>query len=377
MDTRRRFLNNGEQFLCTHTEKAQMDLDSDKVLLKPIKFTASDLSHLDNLPADVKTNIRNYVASTQDFEAFKLTEFCVVLKTGPSNFSNINYVHVNKKPSDEKFKCARGSRCDRFSVTVSKKTKALSLCPHEHIVNILRGTQPNKWLQPTPKEASQEDKKSEEDETVKEGKQKISDKTNEWLNQTSQYIFRNFKMDLSVERMRDLEKQILQLQKTGFPTVYNPHLSKCPVCDNEISPPRKHKSVGSSNLLTRDSYDVIHVLVQRCDKCRIVFQPRADWYLNIGDTVIVSLDIMFLLRSLVHGGAPLSTVAITLILDIGLRCKEVELLSTSQVDWLCRLLTMGFYALEALGKCSCSNAIRGKVLKVFSSIESKVVEQLK
>ena len=191
MDTRRRFLNNGEQFVCNHTEKAQMDLDTDQVLLKPIKFTASDLSNVDNLPADVKTNIRNYVASTPGFEAFKLTEVCVVMKTGPTNYSNINYVHVTKKPSDEKFKCARGSRCDRFSVTVSKKTQALSLCPHEHIVNILRGTQPSKWLQPTSKEASQEDNKSEEDETVKEkeGKQKISDKTNEWLDRSCLHLF--------------------------------------------------------------------------------------------------------------------------------------------------------------------------------------------
>ena len=61
---------NEDQFVCNHTENVQMDLDTDQVLLKPIKFTASDLSNVDNLPADVKTNIRNYVASTPGFEAF-------------------------------------------------------------------------------------------------------------------------------------------------------------------------------------------------------------------------------------------------------------------------------------------------------------------
>ena len=53
------------------------------------------------------------------------------------------------------------------------------------------------------------------------------------------------------------------------------------------------------------------------------------------------LDIMFLLRSLVHSGSPLSTVAETLVNDIGFRNEHLHSLKRTQKDWICRLLTAG------------------------------------
>jgi hypothetical protein len=272
MDNRRKFIENAEKFVCNHIQKLLEDLDGDKVELNPTRFTASDLENLENLPPDVQSKIRDYVVSTSNFKAFKLTEFCIGVKTVPSNYSCIDFVHVTKKPSDERFKCVRGSGCDRFSVTVSKKTQAYSLCSHEHIVNILLATQPSQLVQSTPVQGTSSSSKHGDplkpkqteqlDEnsgpTVNEEEllhQTPGTKQDDWLQQTSRYIFRNMKMDLSMEKMRCIERKLLLLHKSGFPSVFSPNLSECPVCESEISPPSKHRRVVTSNLLTRDNYE--------------------------------------------------------------------------------------------------------------------------
>ena len=81
-----------------------------------------------------------------------------------------------------------------------------------------------------------------------------------------------------------------------------------------------------------------------------MFQPHEDWYLNIGDTLLVTVDSFILLQSLVYDGSPVSTVANTLLFDISLRSEKVANLGSEQLDWMCRLLTLGFLAFEALGK---------------------------
>ena len=45
--------------------------------------------------------------------------------------------------------------------------------------------------------------------------------------------------------------------------------------------------------------------------------------------------------ALVHAGCPLSTVAETLIMNVGLRNELLYSLKRTQKDWICRLLTSG------------------------------------
>ena len=59
-------------------------------------------------------------------------------------------------------------------------------------------------------------------------------------------------------------------------------------------------------------------------------------------------DIVFLLRALVHQGTPLATVAETLIENISYRNTELFALQRTQKEWLCRLLTAGYLAMESL-----------------------------
>ena len=101
------------------------------------------------------------------------------------------------------------------------------------------------------------------------------------------------------------------------------------------------------------------VLVQKCSACCILFQPLDDCIVNIGDSLLVSIgkqytyfnencknknvlpDIYFLMRSLVHLGSPLSTVATTLLENIGFRNDVLFQLERTRKDWICRLITAG------------------------------------
>ena len=127
----------------------------------------------------------------------------------------------------------------------------------------------------------------------------------------------------------------------------------------------------TSQILTRDSFEDVTVLVQKCNTCCIlfpvplsnintfskyIFQPVENCLVNIGDSLLVTTgmnphssiwahiflaDIIFLMRSLVQTGSPLSTVAETLIENISYRNSALFGLQRSQKEWLCRLLTAG------------------------------------
>ena len=79
------------------------------------------------------------------------------------------------------------------------------------------------------------------------------------------------------------------------------------MCDGELGPPTKHSGksvciiiadmilyisipgVATSHLLTRDTFMPVTVLVRKCKACRIVFQPREESIVNIGDSLLVSV----------------------------------------------------------------------------------------
>ena len=79
---------------------------------------------------------------------------------------------------------------------------------------------------------------------------------------------------------------------------------------------------------------------------------------NIGDSLLVSIgkslfflskvttDILILMRSFVHTGTPLSTVAETLVQNIGYRNSSLFCLSKSKKENICRMITYGTIVLR-------------------------------
>ena len=110
-----------------------------------------------------------------------------------------DFVHVSMKNESSNFICANGSNCSRFRVKVAKKRTTLSLCPHEHIVMLVSG----RHLEEADNEASQD-----------EGEDKAFD-DNDWLENTTKYLFNNFKVDFSDMNMRRIEEKIMEKNKSG------------------------------------------------------------------------------------------------------------------------------------------------------------------
>ena len=111
-----------------------------------------------------------------------------------------DFVHVSMKNEESDFTCANSKNCSRFRVTVAKKRKTLGMCPHEHIVMLVSGRK----LEEADHEASQD-----------EGEDKASDDDNDWLENTTKYLFNNFKVDFSDMNMRRIEEMIMEKNKSG------------------------------------------------------------------------------------------------------------------------------------------------------------------
>ena len=53
------------------------------------------------------------------------------------------------------------------------------------------------------------------------------------------------------------------------------------------------------------------------------------------------VDIILLMRRLVHEGTPLHTIGLAMLRDICLRCEDLDRLSETKKEWICRLLKIG------------------------------------
>ena len=264
------------------------------------------------------------------------------------------YTHVYLK-KDQAYHCARGSRCNRNKVTVAKKTVDTSMCPHEYIATVLSG----------PSNVSGQsvvvgDSLSGQ-ATGSTGFQVPSPvyNTSEWMQNTSTYLYQYKKLDLSMRNKAYIDKKIMDMNKAGWPKVYEPSEENCPRCLSPLQAPQQHAGVQFSDLLTRDSLTSVTVLVKKCPSCAILFQPSHDCLLNIGDSLLVTLgnifcvdipvsyyyvsDIIFLMLGMVHAGSPLSTIADILIADISLRNDRLANLPASKKEWIGRLLYNGNY----------------------------------
>ena len=135
------------------------------------------------------------------------------------------YTHVYLK-SDEAFHCAIGSKCQRFKVTVAKKTVSTSLCPHERIASLLSE---NVTL-PT------------EDSCAKSvTKPAVRFNVSQWMAKTSAYLYQNKKLDLSKSKKKLIKKKILKISEKGWPKHFEPNDEKCTTCSANLGPPVKHQ----------------------------------------------------------------------------------------------------------------------------------------
>ena len=83
---------------------------------------------------------------------------------------------------------------------------------------------------------------------------------------------------------------------------------------------------------------------------------------------IMFLDILFLMRRLIHDSSALSTVANSLLYDISLRCEALSNLDEPKKEWISRLVTTGkgSFILRTLGIGSAQTTVKISTKGPFS-----------
>ena len=125
-------------------------------------------------------------------------------RTPASNQSTEDLVHVSMKNDKSNFVCANGSGCSRFRIKISKKRTTASLCPHEHIVQLMSG------------------KTAENSEEVPQEQEQVNIFDNHvWLENTSKFLFSHRQLELSDSNIKRIEKLVLERNKLDtWPRVY-------------------------------------------------------------------------------------------------------------------------------------------------------------
>ena len=189
------------------------------------------------------------------------------------------------------------------------------------------------------------------EDIIKQNSKNKSTENLKYLKETSKWIFQTEKKNFSEENIGSIQRKIMKQNEIGWPSVFSPEVEECPKCGNkEISQPQKHQGSKRAFFLTRGSCSPITIMVRKCRSCFLLIQPKPPLCLNIGDNLIVTLDVMYLMRSMVHTCAPLSTAAEVVIADLSRSCAFMEGLTGQEKEWIRRRLTAGFLALEALDK---------------------------
>ena len=276
-----------------------------------------------------------------------------------SNRAPLGWLHV-RKIYNRIFLCSAGSACDRQSIGVGKKTKTKTRCPHEELCRLLNDDVEVNLEDEEIEEkevhsgerAGDEDLNIEEseeseghDEELEENSESIGLK---FLKETSKWMFENKKINFTDEYMRDISKQILDRNKRGWPSIFQPEETKCAKCQSDLGDLQRHQGSSRAFLFTAEFLRPVTVLVRKCKNCFLLYQAKHPLCLNIGDNLIVTLDRMFLMRSIVHTCAPISTAASILVDDVSKSCDYAYSLNSHEKEWIIRRLTAGLLAIEAL-----------------------------
>jgi len=402
-------VKNKENFECKHIKSVLEAKCKGEVGLNSTLITKEDiLTKCSEKNADVVEKIEKFVNSQEGFVMLKLNKECYTMTTPVNSKSHIGLIHVKRKGSY--LMCSSMGSCERLTIGVGKRTKTQSRCPHEEICYLFEEenspkkkkirydghqepsagqvsatTTPAPLQTEEPKTCSQCGKSFSSPDILKNHtklmhgstivskkaplsemetqnhntlediiKQNSKNKSTEnlkYLKETSKWIFQTEKKNFSEENIGSIQRKIMKQNEIGWPSVFSPEVEECPKCGNkEISQPQKHQGSKRAFFLTRGSCSPITIMVRKCRSCFLLIQPKPPLCLNIGDNLIVTLDVMYLMRSMVHTCAPLSTAAEVVIADLSRSCAFMEGLTGQEKEWIRRRLTAGFLALEALDK---------------------------
>ena len=334
LDSRTTFLKSemSQQFYCTHIKKVQEQFPQFKET--DGQFSKDDVKNKlelhENIPADIKENVIKFMSNLETFKAVKLSNSCFAITTPPKSNSPEGMLHIYLK--GKSWTCEGGSSCDRASIQVSKRRSVKTACPHEMITNIILG------IYETGGDVN-EDEGTDETEGSNEIYRSIDT--------TANWILKNKHMAFSSVAMEEIEMEIGKIKE--YPIVFNPNVKTCPNCNaTNISSPQRHQGVEFTFLLTKNSFNIVTALIQKCKNCLLVIQAQHPLIVNVGDSLLVTKYVIFLMRDFIFQSVPPGMAASTVLKNLCRKLPTLAEATKGKSDWIGRQLVVAFYALEAL-----------------------------
>ena len=95
------------------------------------------------------------------------------------------------------------------------------------------------------------------------------------------------------------------ISKDGWSRMFSPTIDHCPKCKLFLSPVNKKKRRSTEDvslLITFDHILPVDIYTKQCKLCRLIVKPDTlpVGLFNIGDIILISLDILFSLQNLVR-----------------------------------------------------------------------------
>ncbi|KAK3754405.1 hypothetical protein QZH41_011187, partial [Actinostola sp. cb2023] len=161
---------------------------------------------------------------------------------------------------------------------------------------------------------------------------------------------------LSSTHISKMDAASLLGMETGWPEIYEPHFSICPLCQTSMSNTRPHPGQSgkdSAYLLTElNPFKKIKLLVKICSNpsCKAMHQsnPIEIGLFNIADKIAVSFDILLEIREFFKRGHPLTNVINCKIETLKRKSLKENLPTDNQLEYIQTLLYNGFYCFEAI-----------------------------
>ncbi|XP_070565899.1 uncharacterized protein [Ptychodera flava] len=238
----------------------------------------------------------------------------------------------------------------RASVSGLPSTAALSSSQGTPSASLSRPTQPSTASQPStpatlPPEATQDQVRLKEMESVE---QRLPSRE-ATINGLAQIT-----LPCDKESLRALMKVIQANDMRGWPELFQPETPICINCGGELGSPRKRSGRGSDDVsyLVTFQYALkpVKILVKYCGNKQCgamnMAMPIHQGLINIADKLMVSIDIFVHLRHCMTRGLSIGKVISALMETFLL--KSITQISTTEQEYLERLLSNGYYGFEGM-----------------------------
>ena len=132
-------------------------------------------------------------------------------------------------------------------------------------------------------------------------------KTISYLTNSSKYMLKNVIMPVKKDVLKEIKHRnaLETIENRGWPRTYYTNEELCPTCNGELTSEQRRRQKtkeDESYLLTRDHCIPVTILSKKCKSCFLFIQAETLSFglLNVGDTMLLSLELMYSMQCLVR-----------------------------------------------------------------------------